>query len=137
MSQQAFFSGLIFDEQDRQVAVNHIGGEAFYVVDDDGFLRHIEAEKIDRQILTIFITQLQDNKDMAVTQALDFMGKDDLFTKAALDASIENVDVNQLLQQGLPGQARDMMGMMGFRIIINYHGEIVDFNQPTLPFDEE
>lgn len=63
------------------------------------------------------------------------MGKDDLFTKAALDSSIENVDVDQLLQQGIPPQARDMMGMMGFRIIINYHGDIVDFDQPAMPFD--
>ena len=136
MSNQAIFSGLVFDEQDRLVTVNYIGGEAFYVVDDEGFLRHVEAEKIDRQVLTIFIEQLQQNKDMAVTQALEFMGKDDLFTKAALDSSIESVDVDQLLKQGIPPQARDMMGMMGFRIIINYHGDIVDFDQPVMPFEE-
>ncbi len=136
MSNQAIFSGLVFDEQDRLVTVNYVGGEAFYVVDDEGFLRHVEAEKIDRKVLAIFIEQLQQNKDMAVTQALEFMGKDDLFTKAALDSSIENVDVDQLLKQGIPSQARDMMGMMGFRIIINYHGDIVDFDQPTMPFDE-
>ena len=135
MSNQAFFSGLVFDEQDRPVAVNNIGAEAFYVVDDDGFLRHVEAENIDRQVLTLFIEQLQQNKDLAVTQALQFMGKDDLFTKAALDSSIESVDVDQLLKQGIPPQARDMMGMMGFRIIINIHGEIVDFDQPAMPFD--
>ena len=137
MSNQALFSGLVFDEQDRLVTVNYIGSEAFYVVDDDGFLRHVEAEKIDRQVLTIFIEQLQQNKDLAVTQALQFMGKDDLFTKAALDSSIESVDVDQLLKQGIPQQARDMMGMMGFRIIINFHGEIVDFDQPAMPFDGE
>lgn len=136
MSTQAIFSGLVFDEQDQLVTINHIGGEAFYVVDDDGFLRHVEAEKIDRQVLTIFIEQLQQNKDLAVTQALEFMGKDDLFTKAALDSSIESVDVDQLLKQGIPPQARDMMGMMGFRIIINYHGDVVDFDQPTMPFEE-
>jgi hypothetical protein len=133
MAHQAFFAGLVYDERERPVAVSYIGGESFYVVDDDGFLRHIETEKVDREILTNFISQLQQNKDIAVTQALEFMGKDDLFTKAALDSSIDNVDINQLLQQGLPPQARDMMGMMGFRILINYHGEIVDFVQPSLP----
>ena len=41
-----------------------------------------------------------------------------------------------VIAQGIPAQARDMMGMMGFRITINFHGEVVDIAQPTAPDDE-
>ena len=73
---------------------------------------------------------------MAVEQMLNMMGKDDLFTKAAVDASLRNIDMDQIIEQGVPLQARNMLGMMGFRIIINYHGEVVKLDQPSLP-DEE
>lgn len=136
MAQQAFFRGLVYDEFDNPVESKTIGGEAFYVVDDQGFLRHIEAEQIDRRILTVFLEQLEENKDLAITQAMQMMGQDDLFTKAALDAQMRNIDVDQILQQGLPEQARNMMGMVGFRVVINVHGEIIRFDQPALPDDE-
>jgi hypothetical protein len=136
MAQNAFFEGLVFDERDQPVKVGFVGADAQYIVDDDGFHRHIDSEVIDRQVLTLFIEQLQQNKDMAVTQALNFMGKDDLFTKAAVASSIDQVDIDQILKQGLPFQARQMMGMMGFKIIVNVHGDIVDMRQPEIP-DEE
>ncbi len=136
MAQRAFFEGLVVDERNRPVDVRFIGDEAHYVVDDDGFLRHIEAERVDRQVLGIFIAQLREHKDLAVDQALNFLGKDDLFTKAALDASIDNVDIDQIIGQGVPDQARNMMGLMGFRIVINVHGEIVDLRQPEIADDD-
>lgn len=136
MAQQAFFRGLVYDEFENPVQSKTIGGEAFYVVDDQGFLRHIEAEQIDRRILTVFLEQLEENKDLAITQAMQMMGQDDLFTKAALDAQMRNIDVDQILQQGLPEQARNMMGMVGFRVVIDVHGEIIRFDQPALPDDE-
>lgn len=136
MAQQAFFRGLVYDEFDNPVESKTIGGEAFYVVDDQGFLRHIEAEQIDRRILTVFLEQLEENKDLAITQAMQMMGQDDLFTKAALDAQMRNIDVDMILQQGLPEQARNMMGMVGFRVVIDVHGEIIRFDQPALPDDE-
>jgi hypothetical protein len=69
-------------------------------------------------------------------ERLNFLGKDDLLTKAAVDASMRNVNIEQILKQGFPAQARDMMGMVGFRIIINYHGEVVRIDQPAVPYDE-
>lgn len=133
MAQQAFFRGLVYDEFENPVETRSIGGEAFYVVDDQGFARHIEAEQIDRRVLKVFLEQLEQNKDLAISQAMQMMGKDDLFTKAALDAQMRNIDLDQILEQGLPEQARNMMGMMGFRVVIDVHGEIVRFDQPTLP----
>lgn len=136
MSLNALFAGLVYDEQDNPVEITHVGGEAHYVVDDAGFHRHVYSEDVDRQVLEVLVQQLEDNKDMAVEQALNFLGKDDLFTKAAVDASMRNVNIDEILKQGIPAQARDMMGMVGFRIIINYHGEVVRIDQPAVPYDE-
>ena len=103
------------------------------MIDDAGFRRHIDAEQVDREILDMFLGQLEGNQDLAVAQALQMMGKDDLFTKAAVDAQLRNVDADAILAQGIPPQARDMLGMMGFRIIINYRGELVNIDPPQLP----
>lgn len=136
MSHQALFAGLVYDQDEHLVDTTFVGSEAHYVIDDNGFHRHIPAADVDRQVLNVFIDQLQDHKEIAVDQALRLMGKDDLFTKAAIDASIRNVNVEEIMRQGIPVQARDMMGMMGFRVIINYHGEVVGMNQPSVS-DEE
>lgn len=133
MAQQALFAGLVYDENDNLVDTTVVGQETFYVVDDDGFLRHVESERVDRQVLQVFVEQLHENKDLAIEQALRMMGQDDLLTKAALDAQMRNVSVDQILQQGIPEQAREMMGMVGFRIVINVHGELVRLDQPAVP----
>jgi hypothetical protein len=137
MARQAMFSGLIYDEYDNPLATTFVGGEAQYVLDDNGFHRHIDAESIDRQVLAVFLEQLEQNKDIAVEQAMEMMGQDDLLTKAALDASLRNIDADQIIAQGVPAQARDMLAMFGFRIIVNIHGEIVRMDQPAAPEDGE
>lgn len=136
MARQALFAGLVCDERENQVAVTTIGGDAFYVVDDDGFLRHIDSDAVDRQVLEFFLEQLEQNKDIAISQAMNMMGKDDIFTKAALDAQMRNIDADQIIEQGLPEQARNAMGMVGFRVIVNVHGDVVRIDQPAVP-DEE
>lgn len=136
MAQQALFEGLVYDERERPVATAKVGAEAYYVVDDDGFHRHISSAEVDRQVLNVFLEQLHNNREIAVEQALKMLGKDDLFTKAALDASMRNVNANQILAQGIPEEARNMMGMLGFRIIINLHGDVVELKQPYVESDE-
>ena len=133
MAGQALFEGLVYDEFENLLTVVHIGDEAFYIVDDEGFLRHVNAEEVDRQVLGFFLEQLEDNKDIAVQQDLTMLGKDDLFTKADIDSQLSNVDMEQIMAQGIPRQARDMLGMLGFRITINLHGQVTAINQPTVP----
>ncbi|MCA9924979.1 MAG: hypothetical protein KC421_21535 [Anaerolineales bacterium] len=137
MARQALFVGLVYDENEQLVETAVIGSDAHYVVNDAGFLRHIDSEIIDRQVLAFFLQQLDANKDMAVEQALNMMGKDDIFTKAAVDASLKNIDMNQIIAQGIPLQARNMMGMLGFRIFINVHGDVVKLDQPTVPDEDQ
>ncbi len=136
MARQALFAGLVYDEWDNVVNVTTIGDNAFYVVDDDGFYRHIESQEVDRQVLAFFLEQLEENKDLAIDQAMNMMGRDDLFTKAALDAQMRGIDADQIIEQGIPEEARNMMGMVGFRIVIDVHGEVQRIDQPALPDDE-
>lgn len=133
MADKALFEGLVYDEYENLLTVTRVGNEAFYIVDDQGFLRHVNAEEVDRQVLSFFLEQLEDNKDIAVQQALNMLGKDDLFTKAAVDSQLNNVDMEQIIAQGIPLQARNMLGMLGFRITINLHGQVLSIDQPSLP----
>ena len=41
MARQALFSGLVYDEREIPVEIAHIGSEAYYIVDDNGFYRHM------------------------------------------------------------------------------------------------
>ena len=132
MARQAIFDGLVYDENDNLLTTAVVGGEANYVFDDDGFRRHIDAEIVDRQVLAFFLEQLQQNRDIAVAQALQMLGSDDLLTKAAVDASLRNISPDQILAQGVPTQAREMLGMMGFRVVVNMHGEVVRLDQPAV-----
>jgi hypothetical protein len=137
MARHALFDGLVYDEREIPVETTYVGDTAQYVVDDHGFRRHINAEEVDRQVLGVFVGQLEEHRDLAVEQALKMLGSDDLFTKAALDASLRNIDLDEIIARGLPEQARDMMGMLGLRIIINLHGEVVRLDQPVVGDDSD
>jgi hypothetical protein len=128
MARVAVFSGLIVDEADNPVEVSYIGGVPHYVVNDAGFLRHIPSEKVDRQVLSVMQEGVLENREAVVQGMLQFLGKDDLFTKAAVDASIGQMpeNINALLDNGLPEDARQWLGLMGLRIVIDLHGDVID-----------
>lgn len=128
MSHQALFAGLVIDEHNRPLDVAMVGDEAAYVIDDDGFRRHIDAAQIDRQVLAILQEQINANKDAVEQGIMKVVGSDDLFTKAAIDKSIENFD--QVLERGLPPDALQWLGLMGFRIVVNLHGDVIKLDQP-------
>jgi hypothetical protein len=130
---KALFEGLVSDEQGNPVGVEYVGGEPTYVVAEDGFNFHVDSRPVDEQVLQVFRAQVADNKDLVTDGMLKMMGKDDLFTKAAIDNSIRNIDANftALFEQGIPEQARMYLGMLGFRITINRHGDVVNLNMPS------
>ena len=129
------FEGLVFDERRNAAQVKHVGERACYVVDEDGFLRHIDAAKVDQQVLGFLKGQVDEHRDLAVTGVMDLMGKDDIFTKAAVESSIDNID--QAVGQAIPEQSRQWLGMMGFRVIIDDQGEVVDIEMPAGEIDED
>jgi len=130
MSNKAIFAGLVVDEAGRPLETAAIGGEAQYVIDDSGFRRHIDAEGIDRQVLQFIGEQINANKDIVEQSMMKMIGSEDLFTKAAIDKSIENID--QVLQSGLPDGAQQWLGMMGFRVVVNLHGEVLRLESPGI-----
>lgn len=140
MSSRALFEGLVADPEGRAVPVAIVGGDAHYVVDDSGFKFHIPAEPVDREVLTQLREQILANQAAVTAGAMQMLGQDDLFTKAMIDSSLKNMGehFDRLIEQGLPAEARAYLGMLGFRIVLNYHGEIVSLEQPgaIAPDDE-
>jgi len=134
MSSKAIFEGLVLDEAGRPLQVALIGGEAQYVIDDQGFRRHIDAASIDRQVIQAFQEQVEANKALVEETLMKMIGSDDLFTKAALDVSIKNMD--QAIERGIPDDARMWLGMMGFRIVVDLHGQVVRLDMPGIASEE-
>lgn len=134
---KAVFEGLVFDTSGQQLEVNFVGDEPNYVLNDDGFLRHIPAEDVDRQVWEALTGYISGNEEKLSEQAAEMLGQDDLFTVAMIRAQLENKDkqFDALQQNGLPEDARDYLGMTGFRVTVNYHGEVVDVHQPGVVDD--
>jgi hypothetical protein len=124
----ALFAGLVQDEEGRPVEVAMVGDVPNYVVEDAGFRRHVETEIVDRQVIERLREQFMAHREIATEAMLQMLGTDDLFTKAMIDASIKNMD--QVIERGLPEEARAWLGMLGFRVVINTHGDVVELEMP-------
>ncbi len=127
-SRSALFAGLVQDEDGNPVEVVMVGEVPNYVIEDAGFRRHVESKIVDLQVIEMLREQFMAHREIATEAMLQLMGKDDLFTKAMIDASIKNM--NQVLEHDLPDGARAWLGMLGFRVIINTHGEVVQLDMP-------
>ena len=46
-------------------------------------------------------------------------------------------NIEHLLDQTLPAEARQWLGLLGVRVVINLHGELVRVEMPAAPEDEE
>jgi hypothetical protein len=140
MSYQPLFQGLIFDENDQLVGVTMVGGEPCYVVNDAGFHRHIPSEPVDRQVLMTMGKMIEGHEDELTEQTAKMLGQDDIFSKALIENQLKNLEqqFEAVLKSGIPEEGRAYMGMMGFRVKINVHGEVLNVTQPgtIAPEDE-
>jgi hypothetical protein len=111
----------------------YVGGDPCYVVNDNGFLRHIPSEQVDRKVLELMRQQISGNEGMLSEQAAKILGTDDIFSKAMLENQLKNVgkQFDAILETGIPEESRAFMGMAGFKIVINIHGEVVRLDQPA------
>lgn len=139
MTRQPLFSGLVFDENDNPVDVTYVGGEPFYVVDDDGFLRHIPSEQVDRQVLEAMRELISGHEDALSEQTAKMLGQEDIFTRAMIESQLKNIDkqFDALFEAGIPEDGRAYMGMMGFRITIDIHGKVLNVDQPGMIYPED
>lgn len=135
---QPLFAGLVVDEDDQPVDVAYVGEEPCYVVNDRGFRRHIPSEQVDRQVLEIMRRQIQGHEDLISEQTAKMLGQEDPFSKALIETQLRNIEkqFEQLLQTGIPEEGRAYLGMMGFKVVINLHGEVIRVDQPAAASDE-
>jgi hypothetical protein len=139
MAYKPLFAGLIFDENDRPVELVYVGQEPCYVADDNGFRRHIPSEQVDRQVLQWMSDQIEGHEDSISEQTARMLGQDDPFSRAAIESQLKNIgqQFDSLLSIGLPEDVRAYIGMMGFRIRINLHGDVLDVEQPGMIADDD
>ncbi len=139
MPKKALFEGLIYDEYDRPVQTGYVGSDPCYIVDDAGFLRHIPSETVDRQVWQFMQEQIEGNEDLLSAKAAEMMGQDDIFTMAAIQNQLKNMDsqFEQLAEIGIPEESRLYMGMIGFRIVISVHGDVLEIKQPGVAADPD
>jgi hypothetical protein len=138
MARQPLFAGLVFDEFAHPAESAMVGDEPCYVVDDAGFRRHIPSAQVDRQVLDQMAEMMKGSEDLLSEQAAKMLGQEDVFTVAAIQQQLKNMDkqFDQLMQVGLPEDMRAYLGRMGFKIIINVHGEVIKVEQPGAASDE-
>jgi len=133
------FAGLVFDEDDQLVETTFIGTDPCYVVDDDGFKRHIPSADVDCQVLNRLKDGIEGHEEIISEQAAKMSGQDDIFSRAMFLDQLKNLDrqFEQLIEEGLPEEGLAYMGMTGFKIVINHHGEVVELEQPGMIAEDE
>jgi len=138
MSRQPLFAGLVLDEFGNPADTAVIGDEPCYVVNDSGFKRHIPAEQVDRQVLNEIAKLMRGSEDLISEQTAKMIGQEDVFTKAAIEQQLKNIDkqFDQLMQMGIPDDMRAYLGMMGFKVVIDIHGEVLSVDQPGTASDD-
>ena len=131
MAIRAMFEGLVVDELDRVVDVTFVGDEACYVVDDAGFNRHIPSEHVDMQVLRSMVEMIEWHEDLISEQTAKMLGQEDIFSIAMISEQLKQV------ASGLPEESRAYMGMLGFKVVIDVHGDVVDIAQPGMTDPDE
>jgi hypothetical protein len=132
MPRQPLFAGLVVDESGNIAESALVGDEPCYVVNDAGFRRHIPAAQVDKQVLGQIANLMKGSEDLISEQTAKMLGQEDVFTKAAIEQQLKNIDkqFDQLMQAGIPEDMRAYLGMMGFKVVINMHGEVLSVDQP-------
>ncbi len=135
MSGTAAFAGLVKDPRGQAVEVRRIGGNEFYVVREDDFDWHIEASKVDAAVWQYMKEQFTRLKGDILPHALEAMGQGDPFTLAAIESAIDNMDKVDAVH--LPSEQKDMLALVGFHIVIDYHGDVLEVAMPEQGLDPD
>ena len=78
------------------------------------------------------VDQIEGHEGIISEQTAKMLGQDDIFSRAMIESQLKNIEMqfDKLRETGLPDEGRTYMGMMGFRIRIDFHGDVVEINQP-------
>jgi hypothetical protein len=128
---RALFEGLVYNEQGVPAELRFVGDEPHYVVVDDGFERYVRAKCVDDAVLAELQGQVDAQQDELIEAMLQALGRDDVLTKAALGASLGDLATN--LRESASWQWRPWLQMLGFRIVIDVHGQLVGLSYDASP----
>ena len=130
VARQALFADLVFNEDGQPAKAVHIGGVPHYAVPDGDFLRHVEAEHVDRQIVALMQERIMTMRDAVTEGVIHMLGQEDLFTRASIEHAIENMD--RILEPGAVDidELRTALWMTGFRATVDVHGDVVWLETP-------
>jgi hypothetical protein len=130
VGRRALFADLVFSEEDQTVKVVSIGGIPHYAVPDGDFIRHVEADYVDRQIVELIQERILAMRDAVTEGMIHFLGQEDLFTRASIEHAIENMD--RILEPGVVDvdELRTALWMTGFRATVDVHGDVVRLDIP-------
>ena len=76
---KAIFEDLVYDPHERQLPVVYVGDEPTYVIDDNGFERHVTADEIDRQVWDLLSADIEGKEELLSEQTAKMLGQDDIF----------------------------------------------------------
>ena len=127
---RALFADLVFNEERQPAKVVSIGQTPHYAVPDGDFMRHVEAEYVDRQIVERIQERVLAMRDAVTDGVIHMLGQEDLFTRASIEHAIENMD--RILEPGNVDvdELRTALWMTGFRATVDVHGEVVHLEMP-------
>jgi len=130
VGRRALFADLVFNEEGQAAKVVSIGGIPHYAVPDGDFVRHVEADYVDRQIVGLIQERILSMRDAVTEGVIHFLGQEDLFTRASIEHAIENMD--RILEPGVVDvdELRTALWMTGFRATVDVHGDVVQLDIP-------
>lgn len=136
---KAIFEGLVYDALGRQLPVVYVGDEPTYVFDDMGFERHISAGEVDRHVWDYLSEGIEGNEDFLSEQTAKMLGQEDIFSVAVIRSQFENRDKQffELQEKGFGYDVRMYLTMVGFQIVVNQRGEVLEVKQPAVTNGEE
>jgi len=127
---RALFADLVFNEEGQPAKVVYIGGIPHYAVPDRDFLRHVEAEYVDRQIVALIKERILAMRDVITQGMMQLLGQEDVFTQASIEHAIENMDRILEMDNVDVDELRTALWMTGFRAIVDVHGDVVHLDIP-------
>ena len=130
VTRRALFADLVFNEEGQPTKVVQIGGVPHYAVPEGDFLRHVEAEYVDRQIVTLIQERILAMRDIVTEGVIHMLGQEDLFTRASIEHAIENMDRILEADDVDVDELRTALWMTGFRATVNVHGDVVHLELP-------
>lgn len=127
---RALFGDLVFNEEGQPARVVYVGGDPHYAVPDGDFLRHVEAEYVDRQVVAVIQERILEMRDAVTEGVIHLLGQEDLFTRASIEHTIDNLDRILDSSDVDVDELRTALWMTGFRVTVNVHGDVVHVEMP-------